>query len=118
MAGLMYGAGLRVMECLRLRIQDLDFARGEITVRSGKGDKDRVTMLPRSLTNSLQEHMRKVRAIHEKDLREGCGGVTMPDALDRKYPNASAEWRWQWASPPSGLAGVSAGESLEEPEDR
>ena len=99
MASLMYGAGLRVMECLRLRIQDIDFARSEITVRSGKGDKDRVTMLPQSLTNSLQEHLRKVRAIHEKDLREGWGRVTMPDALDRKYPNASAEWRWHWVFP-------------------
>jgi integron integrase len=99
MAGLMYGAGLRVMECLQLRVQDIEFARREITVRSGKGDKDRVTMLPESLAKSLQDHLRKVRAIHDKDLRDGWGRVPMPDGLDRKYPNSSTEWRWQWVFP-------------------
>lgn len=99
MALLMYGAGLRLMECLRLRVQDIDFARNEITVRDGKGAKDRVTMLPISLKTPLQNHLRKVKAIHEKDLRDGYGGVPLPDALDRKYPNASRQWRWQWVFP-------------------
>ncbi len=99
MASLMYGAGLRVMECVRLRVQDIDFARSEITVRDGKGGKDRVTMLPESLKQSLQNHLQKTKGIHERDLAEGWGRVQMPDALDRKYPNASAEWRWQWAFP-------------------
>jgi len=99
MASLMYGAGLRLMECLRLRVQDIDFARNEITVRDGKGAKDRVTMLPESLKTPLQEHLRKVKAIHEKDLRDGYGRVPLPNALDRKYPNASGDWRWQWVFP-------------------
>jgi integron integrase len=99
MASLMYGAGLRLMECLRLRVQDIDFARNEITVRDGKGARDRVTMLPESLKTPLQEHLRKVKAIHEKDLRDGYGRVPLPNALDRKYPNASGDWRWQWVFP-------------------
>ena len=99
MASLMYGAGLRLMECLRLRVQDIDFARNEITVRNGKGAKDRVTMLPASLKATLQEHLRRVKAVHEKDLREGWGRVQMPDALDRKYSNAPKEWRWQLVFP-------------------
>jgi integron integrase len=96
MASLMYGAGLRLMECLRLRVQDVDFARNEILVRDGKGGKDRVTMLPKSLKKPLEEHLRRVKAVHEKDLAEGWGRVPLPDAFDRKYPNASREWRWQW----------------------
>lgn len=99
MASLMYGAGLRLMECLRLRVQDIDFSRNEITVRDGKGSKDRITMLPESLRKPLQDHLKKVRAIHEKDLAEGWGRVLLPDALDRKYPNAPVEWRWQWVFP-------------------
>ena len=87
----MYGSGLRLMECLRLRVQDIDFRRNEILVRDGKGAKDRITMLPESLKAPLQKHLRSVKAIHEKDLAEGWGRVQMPDALDRKYPNASAE---------------------------
>ena len=93
MASLMYGAGLRLMECLRLRVQDIDFARNEITVRDGKGAKDRITMLPDSLKSPLRDHLKKVKAIHEKDQAEGWGRVLMSDALDRKYPNASKEWR-------------------------
>jgi integrase len=93
MASLMYGAGLRLMECLRLRVQDVDFARNEILVRDGKGGKDRVTMLPKLLKKPLKEHLRRVKAVHEKDLDEGWGRVPLPDALDRKYPNASREWR-------------------------
>ena len=99
MASLMYGAGLRLMECLELRVQDIDFARNEILVRDGKGAKDRITMLPELLKKPLQDHLRKVKAVHEKDLAEGWGRVQMPDALDRKYPNAPADWRWQWVFP-------------------
>jgi integron integrase len=99
MAGLMYGAGLRLMECLQLRVQEIDFQRGEIVVRDGKGGKDRRSMLPKSLAQPLQEHLRKVKSVHERDLAAGWGRVAMPDALDRKYPNAPAEWRWQWVFP-------------------
>jgi integron integrase len=99
MASLMYGAGLRLMECLRLRVQDIDFSRNEILIRDGKGAKDRFTMLPESLKAQLQDHLKKVRAIHERDLNEGWGSVLMPYALDRKYPNAPKEWRWQWVFP-------------------
>ncbi len=99
MASLMYGAGLRLMECLRLRVQDVDFGRSEITIRDGKGAKDRMTMLPESLKSQLQDHLQKVKKIHEKDLAEGWGRVQMPDALDRKYPNAPSDWRWKWVFP-------------------
>jgi integron integrase len=99
MAALMYGAGLRLSECLGLRVQDIDFARGEITVRNGKGAKDRVTMLPDSLRGALHDQLRRARATHRADLAEGWGRVLLPDALDRKYPSAAAEWRWQWVFP-------------------
>lgn len=99
MVSLMYGAGLRLAECLHLRVQDLDFGGHQIMVRHGKGGKDRVTMLPQSLTRQLRGHLEKVRAIHEADMAEGWGRVVMPNALDRKYPHASVEWRWQWAFP-------------------
>jgi integron integrase len=99
MASLMYGAGLRLMECLRLRVQDVDFSRNEILVRDGKGAKDRITMLPESLKAPLQENLKRIRATHERDLADGWGRVLLPDALDRKYPNASKEWRWQWVFP-------------------
>lgn len=99
MASLMYGAGLRLMECLRLRVQDIDFSRSEIVVRDGKGAKDRITMLPESLKKPLGEHLKRVKVIHEKDLSDGWGRVQMPSALDRKYPNAPADWRWQWVFP-------------------
>jgi integron integrase len=99
MASLMYGAGLRLMECLRLRVQDIDFSRNEVLVRDGKGAKDRITMLPESLNAPLQAHLKKVKAIHEKDLADGWGRVLLPDALDRKYPNAPKDWRWQWVFP-------------------
>jgi len=98
-ASLMYGAGLRLMECLRLRVQGIDFSRNEITVRDGKGSNDRITMLPESLKSPLNYHLRKVKAIHKNDLDAGWGRVLMPNALDRKYPNASADWRWQWVFP-------------------
>jgi len=99
MASLLYGAGLRLMECLRLRIQDVDFARNEITVRDGKGAQDRITMLPLSLVAPLRKHLKEVKTLHEQDLSEGWGRVQMPYALDRKYPNAAADWRWQWVFP-------------------
>ena len=99
MASLMYGAGLCLMECLRLRLQDVDFSRNEILVRDGKGAKDRITMLPESLKKPLQDHLRKVKAIHERDLADGWGRVQLPSALDRKYPNANRQWRWQWIFP-------------------
>lgn len=99
MASLMYGAGLRLMECLRLRVQDLDPSRSEILLRDGKGAKDRITMLPESLKIPMRDQLEKVRAVHERDLAEGWGRVLMPDALDRKYPNAPKDWRWQWVFP-------------------
>jgi len=98
-ASLMYGAGLRLMECLRLRVLDLEFARREIVVRDGKGGKDRVTMLPRTLTPALETHLTAARAVHQGDLADGWGRVELPDALARKYPNAPSDWRWQWVFP-------------------
>ena len=99
MVSLMYGAGLCLMECLRLRVQNIDFTRNEILVRDGKGAKDRITMLPESLKAPLQEHMKTVKGIHERDLADGWGRLLLPDALDRKYPNAPKEWSWQWVFP-------------------
>ena len=98
-ASLLYGAGLRLMECLRLRVQDMDFSRNEIRIRHGKGVMDRITMLPTSLNIPLQEHLKRVKAIHACDLADGWGIVLMPDALDRKYPNSPKEWRRQWVFP-------------------
>lgn len=99
MAAIMYGAGLRLMECLRLRVQDIDVSRNEILVRDGKGAKDRITMLPDSLKVPLQDHLKKAKAVHQRDLAEGWGRVQLPHALDRKYPNAPKDWRWQWVFP-------------------
>jgi len=90
---------MRLMECLRLLVQNIAFGRDEIHVRDGKGAKDRVTMLPEALKTQLQKHLKKVKAIHQGDLAQGCGRVPVPGALDRKYPNASKEWRWQWVFP-------------------
>ena len=97
--GLLYGSGLRLMEALRLRIKDLDFQRHELTMRDGKGDKDRLTLLPQSLVPRLQEHLIRVRSLHQGDLAAGWGRVLMPYALARKYPNANREWAWQWVFP-------------------
>lgn len=96
---LMYGAGPRLFEALSIRVKDIDFDRGEITIRDGKGQKDRVTMLPDSLTEPLKEHLRLVKRQHEEDLAKGLGRVPMPSALARKYPNADREWGWQWVFP-------------------
>ena len=101
MATLMYGSGLRLLECARLRIKDIDFARGEITVRDGKGQKDRVTVLPAKVGDALRAHVERVRQLHLSDLLVGAGSVTLPDALARKYPRAQREWAWQWVFPAS-----------------
>jgi integron integrase len=100
-AGLLYGSGLRLMECLTMRVKDLDFARSEIVIRDGKGCKDRVTMLPEAVKESLKRHLLSVRALHERDVKQDAGRVTLPDALERKYPNANREWGWQWVFPAS-----------------
>jgi integron integrase len=98
-ASLLYGCGLRLMECLRLRVHDLDFTRGEITVRRGKGAKDRVTMLPLALAPALAAQVGHAKRLHARDLAEGWGQIDLPAALDRKYPNAATDWRWQWLFP-------------------
>jgi integron integrase len=95
-AQLLYGSGLRLLEGLRLRVKDLDFERHEILVREGKGDKDRVTMLPASLVEPLRVHLLQVQQLHAQDLARGYGCVYLPDALERKYPNACTEWGWQY----------------------
>jgi integron integrase len=100
-ATLLYGAGLRLLECLELRIKDVELGRGEIVIRDGKGRKDRITMLPGSVRGQLLEHMRVVHALHQRDLDQGAGAVALPDALIRKYPNACREWAWQWVFPAS-----------------
>jgi len=101
MAGLLYGSGLRLMECVRLRVKDVDLGYLTITVRDSKGGKDRVTMLPTNLAQALQRHLLKRRSQHEQDLADGFGGVHLPHALARKYPNANRQWMWQhvFASP-------------------
>ena len=99
MVGLLYGAGLRQIECLLLRVKDLDFAYRQLVVRDGKGAKDRVTMLPESLVQLLQEHLGRVRALHRRDLAEGFGEAWLPHALARKYPRAAREWGWQLVFP-------------------
>ncbi len=99
MAQLLYGSGLRLMECCRLRVKDVDFDRNEITVRSGKGDRDRRTMLPASAKGALAEHLGRVKRLHDADLGQGAGWVELPGALGRKYPNAGREWGWQWVFP-------------------
>jgi integron integrase len=99
MASLLYGSGLRLMECVRLRVKDVDLARLQLNVRDGKGGKDRVTVLPTSLSEPLGRQLERARALHELDLREGFGRVHLPYALARKYPNADREWCWQYVFP-------------------
>jgi integron integrase len=98
-AMLLYGGGLRLLESLRLRVKDLDVERGEITVREGKGDKDRVTTMPRAVINPLQQHLQRVEAIHQNDVADGYGRVELPHALARKYPTANRQWCWQFVFP-------------------
>ena len=99
MASLLYGAGLRLHECLTLRVKDLDFGYRQILVRDGKGGKDRVTMLPGPVIEPLQSHLVRVRALHEQDVADGCGDVELPDAIARKYPQAPYEWGWKFVFP-------------------
>lgn len=99
MAGLLYGSGLRLLECLRLRVKDVDFARGEIVVRHGKGGKDRRTTLPESLVPDLRLQLEQAKRIHLRDLAAGHGSVWLPDALARKFPGASRQWMWQYVFP-------------------
>jgi len=103
-ARLLYGSGMRIMEGLRLRVKDVDFGRGEILVRDGKGAKDRVTMLPARLVPELREHLMRVHELHGRDLTAGYGEVYLPYALDRKYPSAGREWGWQYVFPSANLA--------------
>jgi integron integrase len=101
---LLYGAGLRLLECLRLRVKDLDFSRSQLTIRQGKGRRDRMTTLPRRLRGPLERHLVEVRRLHQRDIEEGYGEVPLPDALGRKYPTAARDWRWQWVFPAVRLA--------------
>ncbi|MEK7737821.1 MAG: integron integrase, partial [Pseudomonadota bacterium] len=99
MAMLLYGSGLRLLECCQLRVKDLDFPQNQLLVRAGKGNKDRYTMLPAALQGPLQRHLEAVRKQHQEDLAQGLGRVELPNALARKYPNAPKEWGWQWVFP-------------------
>jgi integron integrase len=104
MLKLTYGAGLRVSETVRLRVQDLDFSNETLLIRSGKGDKDRATVLPIKLTDPLKKHLERVEALHKEDLAKGLGAVWLPGALARKYPNAGQEWKWQYVFPAAQLS--------------
>ena len=104
MAKLLYGSGLRAFECMRLRVKDLDFERRLIVLREGKGEKDRITMLPENVVTGLQEHLARVKHMHAKDVAEGYGAVYLPYALERKYPNGDREWGWQYVFPAKSLS--------------
>ena len=99
MASLLYGSGLRLMECLRLRVKNIDFGLNQIIVRDGKGGRDRITVLPDSVKSPMHRHLAKVKSLHDRDLREGFGDVYLPYALEKKYRNASREWGWQYIFP-------------------
>ncbi len=101
---MLYGCGLRIIECLRLRVHDLDMAMKAVTVRSGKGAKDRVTTFPASLINPMELHLKRVRLLHEQDLSAGFGRVYLPHALSRKYPRAASEWKWQYVFPANRIS--------------
>lgn len=103
-ASLLYGSGMRLMEVLRLRVKDVDFARHEILVRDGKGMKDRVTLLPQRLFTPLKQHLQTVRAAHQQELAAGRGDVYLPFALAKKYPKAPTDWAWQYVFPAAGLS--------------
>jgi len=104
MANLLYGSGLRLMECIRLRVKDVDFGYNQIVIRDGKGRKDRVTMLPETVSLYLKEHLNKVKQQHNKDLAQGYGGVYLPNALERKYRGADKSWVWQYVFPSSKIS--------------
>jgi integron integrase len=104
MAALMYGTGMRLMDCVRLRVQDIDFEYKQIVIRDGKGKKDRIVPLPDRLSHPLQKHLQKVKQLHQEDIEIGFGEVFLPNALARKYPNAAKEWRWQYVFPSGRLS--------------
>lgn len=104
MATLLYGSGMRLMECIRLRVKDIHFNSDSIMIRDGKGGKDRVTVLPETTKDQLRTHLKGVKALHEQDLADGCGSVYMPEALGRKYRSAGKEWHWQYVFPSSRLS--------------
>ena len=104
MAKLLYGGGLRLMECVRLRVKDIDFEKLVVTLRDTKSLRDRVTMLPDKLVVPLRDHLQRVKILHEEDLKRGYGRVYLPYALKRKYPNADREWCWQYVFPAAGLS--------------
>lgn len=103
-AKMLYGSGLRITEAIRLRVKDIDFDYKTITVRSGKGDKDRVTTFPVSVAPFLKTHLVKVKQLHDQDLAKGCGAVYVPNALARKYPHAEKEWGWQYVFPARNIS--------------
>lgn len=103
MAQLLYGSGLRLMECIRLRVKDIDFANNLLIIRAGKGEKDRTTILPDKIKESLREHLQRTKKFHDQDLAKGYGITTLPDALAKKYTNANKEWAWQWVFPSKSL---------------
>jgi integron integrase len=118
-AQLLYGSGLRLLEALRLRVQDVDFGYRQITVRDGKGGKDRVTMLPEGVVAPLQAHLAAVKRLHRRDVRQGFGAVWLPHALARKYPHAAKAWAWQYVFPAGRRVGVAVGERVKgEPIER
>lgn len=104
MVNLLYGSGLRVSECVRLRVKDVDFEQGHLAVRDGKGAKDRVTLLPEVLKQALKDHLQRIRQVHQRDLRQGYGVVHLPYALVRKYPDAPRQWIWQYVFPSPKLS--------------
>ena len=104
MAMLLYGSGVRLMECVRLRVKDLDFSLNQIIVRDGKGARDRATLLPENAKPGLKDHLQKVKLLHQDDLAKGYGRVYLPDAPERKYPNANREWGWQYVFPSKTLS--------------
>ena len=101
---LLYGAGLRLMECIRLRVKDIDFELNQIVVRQGKGDKDRITLLPEVVKDGLQQHLDRVQLLHNDDLAQGYGKVFMPHALERKFKNAGSQWIWQYVFPSKSIS--------------
>jgi integron integrase len=103
-AMLLYGSGLRLMEALRLRVKDVDYGRHEVLVREGKGNKDRITMLPSAVERPLAQHLVRVRRLHERDVEAGNGRVVLPTAFAIKYPHADQEWGWQWIFPASSVS--------------
>jgi integron integrase len=104
MANVIYGGGLRLQECLSLRVKDIDFARNCLTIKSGKGQKDRETVLPERVIETLKLHLERVRALHEKDRQKSIAGVALPDALQSKFANAGKDWSWFWVFPSASLS--------------